>query len=148
MWQSSRLWLWISLLLAPLMAWLGFSVAQHYTNALPSTVLEGECSKTNGHCFWPETQATFRIESDTISSMNMLPIRFTAPELDSESLTLYLSGVEMYMGLINIPLTRTKDGEYQGEFLLPACTVDSMTWVGQVKTTQERTYRLTFEMAR
>jgi len=54
------------------------------------------------------------------------------PNSDSEQLELRLQGVEMDMGTVKYVLKKTESGKFESDIILPVCTSDSMTWVGQL----------------
>ena len=39
----------------------------------------------------------------------------------------------MMMGLYQLELTRTTDGQFTGELMLPVCVSNEMTWQGSIK---------------
>ena len=54
------------------------------------------------------------------------------PKNDTNPLRLMLNGYEMDMGTALFELKANQNGLYQAEVLLPACTVENMTWIGQL----------------
>lgn len=54
------------------------------------------------------------------------------PDSDSEQLELRLQGVEMDMGTVKYVLKKAESGKFESDIILPVCTSDSMTWVGQL----------------
>ncbi|EGU46247.1 hypothetical protein VII00023_06907 [Vibrio ichthyoenteri ATCC 700023] len=79
----------------------------------------------------------------------LVPVQISAewPNRHAETLRLTLNGYEMDMGTALFELKQAKDGLYQAEILLPACTVENMTWVGQLSDGQQ-SINLAVRMAR
>ena len=50
----------------------------------------------------------------------------------SETLILSLTGLEMEMGSARFQLKSIGNNTYEGEVILPVCTLDKMTWVGEL----------------
>ncbi|WP_049886700.1 hypothetical protein, partial [Vibrio parahaemolyticus] len=59
---------------------------------------------------------------------------------DAEQLVLSLSGREMEMGKPKFLLKKIALGKYSGEVVLPVCTQESMTWVGELTDGQSTIY--------
>jgi hypothetical protein len=127
---------------------LGIQVARTYVFPPAEAFIQGECDLDKGRCDWPEQAIHFKIASDRITAMAILLVQLHAPQLNTDEVTLQLMGKEMYMGQVNVTLSKTSDGEYQGEMLLPACAAQAMTWVGQIHIKDNPTYQLTFRMTR
>lgn len=54
------------------------------------------------------------------------------PSSQAEYLLLTLEGYEMEMGTTVFKLSKAKSGLYNGELMLPVCTLEAMTWVGEL----------------
>jgi len=64
----------------------------------------------------------------------LLPIQVSVewPHSEADSLHLTLEGYEMEMGTARFAIAQINEGQYQGDVLLPACTMEAMTWVGKL----------------
>ncbi|MDN2483805.1 hypothetical protein [Vibrio agarivorans] len=71
----------------------------------------------------------------------LTPARLTvAWPSEAESLQLRLVGHEMDMGEVRIQLNATTPGVYVAEVILPVCTLDAMTWHGELTDGNESIY--------
>ncbi len=72
----------------------------------------------------------------------MIPTTMTVhwPDLETQTLTLELEGLEMDMGKIKYQLPRSANGEFTVSVLLPVCTQDAMTWTGQLSDGKNTVY--------
>ena len=50
----------------------------------------------------------------------------------SETLMLSLTGLEMEMGSAHFQLKNIGNNTYEGDVILPVCTLDKMTWIGEL----------------
>ncbi len=67
--------------------------------------------------------------------MKATEVNVSWPELPAETnnLMLTLEGHEMMMGVYQLKLSRTSDGQFSGDLLLPFCTSNEMTWLGNIR---------------
>ena len=72
------------------------------------------------------------LNRDTVQPLIAVKISANWPKSDAAPLRLTLHGYEMDMGTALFELKAHQNGFYQAEVLLPACTVESMTWIGQL----------------
>lgn len=72
------------------------------------------------------------LSSDTAQPLVASEIRVEWPSASAEQLTLTLSGLEMDMGMPKFVLTQTAPGHYRGDVILPVCTTEAMTWLGEL----------------
>ncbi len=79
---------------------------------------------------------------DVDSVQPMIPAELTVywPNTQAEQLVLSLTGQEMEMGEPKFVLKKRSLGQYKGEVLLPVCTQESMTWVGELSDGQHTIY--------
>ncbi|WP_165313280.1 hypothetical protein [Vibrio ziniensis] len=54
------------------------------------------------------------------------------PNSEAQQLVLSLEGVEMEMGTVKYVLKKVESDKFETDIILPVCTNDSMTWVGQL----------------
>lgn len=82
---------------------------------------------------------TVQLSVDTMTPLT--PARLTvAWPSEAESLQLRLVGHEMDMGEVRIQLNATTPGVYVAEVILPVCTLDAMTWHGELTDGNESIY--------
>ena len=75
-----------------------------------------------------------RIKVDRDISQPLVPTEIVVdwPEAQQESLLLTLEGYEMEMGTAVFKLNKSSTGQFTGQVILPVCTTDAMTWVGEL----------------
>lgn len=69
------------------------------------------------------------------------------PSSEADYLLLTLEGYEMEMGTTVFKLTKGADDLYKGELMLPVCTLEAMTWVGEL-TDGNNTMKTSLRMER
>ncbi|ELH3115101.1 MULTISPECIES: hypothetical protein [Vibrio] len=84
--------------------------------------------------------ATMTLNVD--NAQPLIPAKFDVEwnKSDAEQLVLSLSGREMEMGEPKFLLKKIAPGKYSGEVVLPVCTQESMTWVGELTDGQSTIY--------
>ncbi len=97
------------------------------------------------YCFLSTTPCTQQKVSMTLNVDKMqplLPAQITVewPEAKAEQLVLSLTGLEMEMGQPKFLVQKVSPGHYMGELILPVCTHESMTWVGELSDGQHTIY--------
>jgi hypothetical protein len=65
----------------------------------------------------------------------------------SDTLMLSLTGLEMEMGSARFQLKNLTNNIYEGDVILPVCTMGKMTWLGEL-TDGVKTVNLAIRMAR
>ncbi|WP_117233033.1 hypothetical protein [Vibrio maerlii] len=104
-------------------------VQSHTKHSASSIDLNQYCQLSTATCVQNEAKLT--LEHD--KAQPLLPSKLMVEWPDqAESLMLTLQGLEMEMGSVKILLTPAEQGHYVGEVLLPVCTMDKMTWVGEL----------------
>lgn len=76
------------------------------------------------------------------SAQPLVPAQLTVEwqDTDADQLVLSLAGREMEMGEPKFLLKKVSKGQYTGEVVLPVCTQESMTWVGELTDGQNTIY--------
>ncbi|UAB72780.1 hypothetical protein INR79_26385 [Vibrio sp. SCSIO 43132] len=92
-------------------------------------MLSTEPCKTDG--------ATIVLEHDSTKPLEPTRIFVVWPESTAQSLTLEMEGLEMDMGVVKFRLENQGNGNYEGELMLPVCTLDAMTWLGKLSNGDE-----------
>ncbi len=98
-----------------------------FTSSTPIT-LEEHCQLSTTAC--EQNNAVITISQDTAQPLLPFSLQANWPQSDASQLNLTLQGHEMEMGTARFAIAKLADGQYQGEVLLPACTMENMTWVG------------------
>lgn len=83
-------------------------------------------------------RVTFSIEPREIPVMRPLQLQVNIEGVDAESVEVDLSGADMYMGLNRAGLTRSEDGSFGGESIIPVCIRDAMEWEAKVMVNTSR----------
>lgn len=94
-------------------------------------------------------QESISMSLDKNTAQPLIPstIRVTWPNAKQDTLLLSLKGLEMEMGTALYQLQSVGGDEYEGEIILPVCTLEKMTWVGEL-TDGTTTIRPAIRMAR
>ncbi len=72
------------------------------------------------------------LSNDTAQPLVASEVRVEWPSSKEPQLVLTLSGLEMDMGKPKFILKQTSPGLFRGEVILPVCTTDAMTWLGEL----------------
>lgn len=72
------------------------------------------------------------LNRDTAQPLVPIKINVDWPNSNTDSLHLTLKGYEMEMGTARFAIAQVENEQYQAEVLLPACTMEAMTWVGEL----------------
>ena len=75
-----------------------------------------------------------RIKVDRDISHPLVPSEIVVdwPTAQQDSLLLTLQGYEMEMGTAVFKLNKNSTGQFTGQVILPVCTTDAMTWIGEI----------------
>ncbi|MFA0568065.1 hypothetical protein [Vibrio gallaecicus] len=79
-------------------------------------------------------QDSISMSLDKNTAQPLIPstIRVIWPNAKQDTLLLSLKGLEMEMGIALYQLKSIGGDEYEGEIILPVCTLEKMTWVGEL----------------
>ncbi|MCW8329929.1 hypothetical protein MD588_14060 [Photobacterium sp. SDRW27] len=82
-----------------------------------------------------QNHAIVTLSNDVIHPMQSAEVSVSWPDIpqNTDSLILSLEGHEMMMGVYKLKLTRTLNGHFSGNLMLPFCTSEEMTWQGSIK---------------
>ncbi|WP_084882714.1 hypothetical protein [Vibrio sp. qd031] len=106
--------------------------------------IESLCHMTTSECRWDATSAV--LAQDVVKAMQPTTITATWPNTDADRIRVSLKGVEMEMGEPRFVLNRTQANTFTGDLLLPVCTSDAMTWVGEINDGHSsHTFKLSME---
>ncbi len=100
--------------------------------------LDEYCFLSTTTCIQQEVSMTLNVDS----TQPLVPAQLTVewPGANSEQLILSLTGREMEMGEPKFILKKHAPEQYVGEVILPVCTQESMTWVGELSDGQTTIY--------
>jgi len=79
-------------------------------------------------------QQSVQMTLDRDVAQPLMPVKISVkwPNAAQDSLSLNLKGIEMDMGTARFRLNAIGNNLYEGEVILPVCTLDKMTWVGEI----------------
>lgn len=98
-------------------------------------VADSTCDLRTGPCVTtiaPAGRISFSIEPREIPIMKPLRLRVEVTDIDSRSVEVDFSGVDMNMGFNRVALERVGAGGYVGKAMLPVCIRDTMEWEAKV----------------
>lgn len=105
------------------------SMSQHHMSE-ETVNLDDYCMLSSESC--EQNSVKITLDRDVTQPLIPTKIRVEWPNAMQDNLTLDLRGLEMEMGIAKYRLNSIGNGIYEGEILLPVCTLDSMTWVGEL----------------
>ncbi|KOO07527.1 hypothetical protein [Vibrio hepatarius] len=87
----------------------------------------------------PCIQDGVSITVDRDVSQPLIPTHISVewPQTNASELLLKLEGHEMEMGTAVFKLTKSPNGAFTGDVILPVCTTEEMTWVGELSDGQQ-----------
>ena len=80
------------------------------------------------------------LENDTIKPLVTSQIKVKWQQANSDELTLKMQGLEGELGIVRYKLKRVANGYFEGSITLPVCTLDKMTWLGELTDGQKTVY--------
>ncbi len=92
--------------------------------------------------------AEIQLQHDILVPLQASTMLVTWPQVNTEQLLLTLHGLEMDLGTVKYPLIRQPDGRYLGTIILPICTENTMTWVGNLQADDTNRIYTAIKMAR
>ncbi|EJC6733697.1 hypothetical protein CRN32_18095 [Vibrio vulnificus] len=92
--------------------------------------LEDYCMLSTQAC--TQQAVSMTLSNDTAQPLVASEVRVEWHSSKEPQLVLTLSGLEMDMGKPKFVLKQTSPGNYSGEVILPVCTTDAMTWLGEL----------------
>ncbi|MGX9416456.1 hypothetical protein ACWU4D_03790 [Vibrio sp. WJH972] len=73
-----------------------------------------------------------KLERDITRPLQANKMTIVWPFDQEKPLTLTLRGLEMDMGIVKVPITPVGNNTYQADVVLPICTQNQMTWIGEL----------------
>ncbi|ENM5825110.1 hypothetical protein [Vibrio metoecus] len=104
----------------------------------PQRNLSDYCLLSASDC--QQAGVTMRLAQDKAHPLiaNRLTVHW--PNTNAQNLILTLEGLEMNMGSAKFSLSLTEEGTYVADIILPVCTADAMTWIGELSDGQQTVY--------
>ncbi|MBU2893340.1 hypothetical protein KO495_08360 [Colwellia sp. D2M02] len=128
---ASKIILIITVLIAGFLAPDAINYTQQYLNQ-PSEKLSIEqyCMLSSQPCTQNSVKMT--LNKDVIKPLVTSQITVQWQHSEAETLQLTMQGLEGELGTVKYLLKRVSDNKFQGNITLPVCTLDEMTWLGQL----------------
>ncbi|MFL7035800.1 hypothetical protein BCS71_21635 [Vibrio lentus] len=92
--------------------------------------LDNYCMLSTTSC--EQNAVAMTLEHETAQPLVPTKIKVVWEGAASETLMLSLTGLEMEMGSARFQLKNTGNNIYEGNVILPVCTMDHMTWLGEL----------------
>ncbi|CDT56217.1 hypothetical protein [Vibrio coralliirubri] len=92
--------------------------------------LDDYCMLSTTSC--EQNAVTMTLDSETAQPLVPSKIKVVWEGAASDTLMLSLTGLEMEMGSARFQLKNIGDNTYEGDVILPVCTMDKMTWLGEL----------------
>ncbi|CAK2020550.1 conserved hypothetical protein [Vibrio crassostreae] len=112
----------------------GPQAIQHFKSAMvhaPADVhLDDYCMLSTESC--EQNTVAMTLEHETAQPLVPTKIKVVWEGAASETLMLSLTGFEMEMGSARFQLKNIGNNTYEGDVILPVCTMDKMTWLGEL----------------
>jgi len=72
------------------------------------------------------------LNTDTIKPLKPNTLKVHWPQSKAERLELSMRGLEGELGTVRYTLKKMGNGFFEGQITLPVCTLDEMTWLGEL----------------
>ncbi|MFA0345611.1 MULTISPECIES: hypothetical protein [unclassified Vibrio] len=96
----------------------------------PDVNLDDYCMLSTTWC--EQDSVAMTLEHETAQPLVPTKIKVVWEGAASETLMLSLTGLEMEMGSARFQLKSIGNNTYEGDVILPVCTLDKMTWIGEL----------------
>lgn len=120
----------VAILIALLAGFFASDIIKLFAGETKSIDLSQYCQLSTTPC--TQKDISMSLAQDTIHPLVANRLSVSWPNSQSEQLVLNLQGVEMEMGTVKYVLKKVESGKYEADIILPVCTSESMTWVGQL----------------
>ncbi|MGI3065953.1 hypothetical protein ACRTEL_16095 [Vibrio diabolicus] len=114
------------------------TLLKSFSSSTPITPIDEYCFLSTASCV--QENVTMTLNADTAQPLVPTTLNVEWRTSDAEQLVLSLSGREMEMGEPKFLLKQVAPGRYQGDIILPVCTQDAMTWVGELSDGESTVY--------
>ncbi|MFA0112312.1 hypothetical protein AB4407_01265 [Vibrio sp. 10N.261.46.E11] len=92
--------------------------------------LDDYCMLSTTSC--EQNTVTMTLDRETAQPLASTKIKVVWEGAASDTLMLSLTGLEMEMGSARFQLKNIGNNTYEGDVILPVCTLDKMTWIGEL----------------
>ena len=92
--------------------------------------LDDYCMLSTTSC--EQNTVTMTLDRETAQPLAPTKIKVVWEGAASDTLMLSLAGLEMEMGSARFQLKSIGNNTYEGDVILPVCTLDEMTWIGEL----------------
>ena len=96
----------------------------------PDVDLKDYCMLSTISC--EQNTVAMTLEHETAQPLVPTKIKVVWEDSASDTLLLSLTGLEMEMGSARFQLKHIGNNTYEGDVILPVCTMDKMTWLGEL----------------
>ncbi len=120
----------VAILIALLAGFFASDIIKLFAGETKSIDLSQYCQLSTTPC--TQKDISMSLAQDTVHPLVANRLSVSWPNSQSEQLVLNLQGVEMEMGTVKYVLKKVEAGKYEADIILPVCTSESMTWVGQL----------------
>lgn len=114
------------------------TLLKSFSSSTPIKPIDEYCFLSTASCV--QENVTMTLNADTAQPLVPTTLNVEWRTSDAEQLVLSLSGREMEMGEPKFLLKQVAPGRYQGDIILPVCTQDAMTWVGELSDGESTVY--------
>ncbi|MFH4800345.1 hypothetical protein WMQ58_01210 [Vibrio diabolicus] len=114
------------------------TLLKSFSSSTPIKPIGEYCFLSTASCV--QENVTMTLNADTAQPLVPTTLNVEWHTSDAEQLVLSLSGREMEMGEPKFLLKQVAPGRYQGDIILPVCTQDAMTWVGELSDGESTVY--------
>lgn len=114
------------------------TLIKSFSSSTQSKSIDEYCFLSTTSCV--QENVTMTLNSETAQPLVPTTLNVEWHTSDAKQLILSLSGREMEMGEPKFLLKQVAPGRYQGDIILPVCTQDAMTWVGELSDGESTVY--------
>ncbi|ELN6884636.1 hypothetical protein J4H56_10145 [Vibrio alginolyticus] len=114
------------------------TLIKSFSSPTQSKSIDEYCFLSTTSCV--QENVTMTLNSETAQPLVPTTLNVEWHTSDAKQLILSLSGREMEMGEPKFLLKQIAPGQYQGDIILPVCTEDAMTWVGELSDGENTVY--------
>lgn len=107
-------------------------------NTIKMQNIENYCMLSTKACTQDSVEIT--LDKDIVKPMVTTRIKVIWHNNQAEKLTLTMKGLEGELGTIKYKLKHLGKNNYVGDITLPVCTLDEMTWLGELTDGQKTVY--------
>ncbi len=135
----------IKVLAIPLVLFAGFYAPDvikqlniHLSEASEVRDLDQYCMLSKQTCIQDAIAIT--LDKDKVKALVASRIRVKWQQSNSEELMLTMKGLEEQLGTVKYKLKHVGNDYFEGQIILPVCTLDEMTWLGELTDGQKTVY--------